>query len=120
MSAHYLKKKKKKNVFFYLKANFFNCAGGYDRGECLKTVESYDISTNKWTTMQPMKVPRGRFNAAVINNKVYAVGGCDGQKELSSAEYWDPESNSWKQLPNLPAVRSHAGKDIVDDSALIL
>lgn len=94
--------------------------GGYDRGECLKTVESYDISTNKWTTMQPMKVPRGRFNAAVINNKVYAVGGCDGQKELSSAEYWDPESNSWKQLPNLPAVRSHAGVCSMDKKLYVI
>ena len=94
--------------------------GGYDRGECLKTVESYDISTNKWTTMQPMKVPRGRFNAAVVNNKVYAVGGCDGQKELSSAEYWDPESNSWKQLPNLPAVRSHAGVCSMDKKLYVI
>lgn len=59
--------------------------------------------------MQPMKFPRGRFNAAVVNNKVYAVGGCDGQKELGSAEYWDPETNCWNKLPNLPAVRSHAG-----------
>lgn len=94
--------------------------GGYDRGECLKTVESYDISTNKWTTMQPMKVPRGRFNAAVVNNKVYAVGGCDGQKELSSAEYWDPENNSWKQLPNLPAVRSHAGVCSMDKKLYVI
>ncbi|XP_035224105.1 influenza virus NS1A-binding protein homolog isoform X1 [Stegodyphus dumicola] len=94
--------------------------GGYDRGECLKTVESYDFSTNKWTTMQPMKVPRGRFNAAVVNNKVYAVGGCDGQKELSSAEYWDPENNTWKQLPNLPAVRSHAGVCSMDKKLYVI
>ncbi|XP_015922988.2 influenza virus NS1A-binding protein homolog B isoform X2 [Parasteatoda tepidariorum] len=94
--------------------------GGYDRGECLKTVESYDFSTNKWTTMQPMKVPRGRFNAAKVNNKIYAVGGCDGQKELSSAEYWDPDTNSWKQLPNLPAVRSHAGVCSMDKKLYVV
>ncbi|GIZ05418.1 influenza virus NS1A-binding protein homolog [Caerostris extrusa] len=94
--------------------------GGYDRGECLKTVESYDFSTNKWTTMQPMKVPRGRFNAAVVNNKVYAVGGCDGQKELGSAEYWDPKTNSWKQLPGLPAVRSHAGVCSMDKKLFVV
>ncbi|KAF8797157.1 influenza virus NS1A-binding protein homolog isoform X1 [Argiope bruennichi] len=94
--------------------------GGYDRGECLKTVESYDFNTNKWTTMQPMKVPRGRFNAAVVNNKVYAVGGCDGQKDLGSAEYWDPETNSWKQLPSLPAVRSHAGVCSMDKKLYVI
>ncbi|GFQ74737.1 influenza virus NS1A-binding protein homolog [Trichonephila clavata] len=94
--------------------------GGYDRGECLKTVESYDFSTNKWTTMQPMKVPRGRFNAAVVNNKVYAVGGCDGQKDLGTAEYWDPETNSWKQLPGLPAVRSHAGVCSMDKKLFVV
>ena len=26
----------------------FDCIGGYDRGECLNTFESYDISSNKW------------------------------------------------------------------------
>ena len=36
--------------------------------------------------------------------------GCDGQKELSSAEMYDSISMNWKNLPNCPVVRSNAGK----------
>lgn len=91
-----------------LQGKLFVC-GGYDRGECLKTVESYDQLTNRWTTLKPMKIPRGRFDIAVVEDKVYAIGGSDGSKELNTAEVLDSSTMVWKQLPNLPVVRSNAG-----------
>lgn len=85
-------------------------AGGYDRGECLKTVELYDPHSNKWKKLPQMIVPRGRFDITVVNDRVYAIGGCDGNRELSSAEEFDPETNSWKMIPDCPVTRSNAGK----------
>jgi influenza virus NS1A-binding protein len=84
--------------------------GGYDRGECLKTVEVYDELRNKWKKLDPMLVPRGRFDITVVDGTVYAIGGCDGQNELNSAEMYDSVSNTWKLIPNCPIVRSNAGK----------
>jgi hypothetical protein len=49
--------------------------GGYDRGECLKTVEVYDALKNKWEKLKHMQVPRGRFDITVLDGNVYAVGG---------------------------------------------
>lgn len=59
--------------------------------------------------MAPMKKARGRFDISAVNDCIYAVGGSDGQTELSSAEMYEPEANTWKQLPNCPVARSNAG-----------
>lgn len=75
----------------------------------MKTAEVYDLFANKWAPLASMKKARGRFDIAVANDNVYAVGGSDGQKELDSAEMYDPSENVWKQLPKLPVARSNAG-----------
>lgn len=52
--------------------------GGYDRGECLRSVESYDSESNEWKNETNMTDARGRFQITVLNNAVYAVGGSNG------------------------------------------
>lgn len=52
--------------------------GGYDRGECLKCVESYDPANNGWTQQSNMLEARGRVQIAVVDGDVYAVGGSNG------------------------------------------
>lgn len=83
--------------------------GGYDRGECLKCVESYDPSTNLWANLAPLKEARGRFNIAVVLGNVYAVGGSNGLTELSTVEKYDPKLHTWTRVSNLPIARSNAG-----------
>ena len=53
--------------------------GGYDRAECLKSVESYCPETNSWTRESSMGEARGRVQIAVIGETVYAVGGSNGK-----------------------------------------
>lgn len=84
--------------------------GGYDRGECLKSVESYDPGTNLWAALAPLKEARGRFNIAVVLGNVYAVGGSNGSTELSTVEKFDPQMHKWTRVSNLPIARSNAGK----------
>lgn len=40
--------------------------GGYNREECLRTVECYDPKTDRWTFIAPMRTPRARFQMAVL------------------------------------------------------
>ena len=40
--------------------------GGYNRGECLESVECFNTLTNTWTAMPSLPHPRGRFAATVI------------------------------------------------------
>lgn len=53
--------------------------GGYDRGDCLKCVESYDPVENQWTQEPKMLEARGRVQIAVLNGDIYAVGGSNGK-----------------------------------------
>uniref|UniRef100_A0A183U5R4 CPSF_A domain-containing protein n=1 Tax=Toxocara canis TaxID=6265 RepID=A0A183U5R4_TOXCA len=48
---------------------------GYDRGECLKSAEEYDVVKGEWRQLLDMSNERGRFDAAVAAGKVYAVAG---------------------------------------------
>ncbi|ELK23308.1 Influenza virus NS1A-binding protein like protein [Myotis davidii] len=41
-------------------------AGGYNREECLRTVECYDPDTDHWSFLAPMRTPRARFQMAVL------------------------------------------------------
>lgn len=45
---------------------FFFSSGGYNREECLRTVECYDPKEDRWTFIAPMRTPRARFQMAVL------------------------------------------------------
>jgi len=83
--------------------------GGYDRGECLRTVELYDPSSNRWSQLPSMREARGRFDITVIDGKVYAVGGCNGTTELATAEVYSSDNCKWMALPPLELARSNVG-----------
>ncbi|KAE8611050.1 hypothetical protein XENTR_v10012317 [Xenopus tropicalis] len=85
-------------------------AGGYNREECLRTVECYDPETDIWTFIAPMKTPRARFQMAVLMDHLYVVGGSNGHSDdLSCGEKYDPKSNVWISVPELRSNRCNAG-----------
>ena len=92
-----------------MKRNVCFIAGGYDRGECLRSVEIYDPLLNRWTQLTPMREARGRFDITVIDGKVYAIGGCNGTTELATAEVYNSENGKWAALPPLTLARSNIG-----------
>ena len=84
--------------------------GGFDRGECLNNVCSYDPASNEWTSMPPMLAKRGRFDVTVLDGYIYAVAGSSGQNETSSAERFSVEQNKWEFIASLPVPVSNIGK----------
>jgi len=85
------------------------CVGGYDRGECLNSVELFDLNTNTWSPLKPMLVARGRFAVAEMDGCLYACGGSNGQMDLCSAECYDQYIATWISLPDMAVQRSYAG-----------
>ena len=76
----------------------------------MKSVELYSPNSNLWATLAPMKEARGRFDIAVANGKVYAVGGSNGTNELATVEMYDPLVLKWIRVAALPLARSNAGE----------
>ncbi|KAH7984438.1 hypothetical protein HPB52_020724 [Rhipicephalus sanguineus] len=92
--------------------------GGYDRGECLRTVEAYNLATNRWSSLAPMQNPRGRVDATVLHGLVYVIGGSDGSKELASAEVFN--GSTWSTLPPMPVARSNTGVCNLDNKVFVV
>uniref|UniRef100_A0A8C2ZWT1 Influenza virus NS1A binding protein a n=1 Tax=Cyclopterus lumpus TaxID=8103 RepID=A0A8C2ZWT1_CYCLU len=85
-------------------------AGGYNREECLRTVECYDPKEDRWTFIAPMRTPRARFQMAVLMGQLYVIGGSNGHSdELSCGETYDPHAAEWAQVPELRTNRCNAG-----------
>ena len=93
-------------------------AGGYDRGECLVSVEVYNTAKGRWSKLPNMLTPRARFGAAALRGRMYAVGGSDGARDLDSVHYFSFESLKWKTAASLNTARSSCGELMSSQSAL--
>ena len=85
-------------------------AGGYDRGECLVSVEVYNPAKGSWSKLPNMLTPRARFGAAALRGRLYAVGGSDGARDLDSVHYLSFESLKWETAASLKTARSSVGE----------
>jgi len=84
--------------------------GGYDRGECLNSFETYDIATNRWSKLPSMLAKRGRFDVAAVGDScLYAVAGSNGQIEENSVEKFDSAAGKWRPVASLPVRLSNIG-----------
>uniref|UniRef100_A0A0N5ATC7 BTB domain-containing protein n=1 Tax=Syphacia muris TaxID=451379 RepID=A0A0N5ATC7_9BILA len=89
--------------------------GGYDRGECMKSTEEYDVCKSEWRQLPDMISERGRFDATVASGMLYAVAGSNGNNDLKSAECYDPKTEKWRQIKALKLARSHNGCATLDN-----
>ncbi|MEL6918381.1 MAG: malectin domain-containing carbohydrate-binding protein [Bacteroidota bacterium] len=66
---------------------------------------------NGWESAAPMPDPRNHLSAATINGKVYAIGGQfghdNGVSDQDFLDVYDPNTDLWERLANLPSKRSH-------------
>jgi N-acetylneuraminic acid mutarotase len=75
-------------------------------------VACYDPARDQWTDMSPLPEPRSSFDAAVLDSKIYAIGGWKlagaAEADWHSTAYCLDLSNDnpqWKKLPDPPFQR---------------
>ncbi len=62
---------------------------------------------SSWTTMTPMLTARGGFGVAVVDGKIYAIGGLTGgDLPVSITEEYNPQTNEWTSKTPMPTPRS--------------
>ncbi|XDV14818.1 hypothetical protein PO909_015001 [Leuciscus waleckii] len=64
-------------------------------------VERYDPKTDMWTAVAPMSLSRDAVGVCLLGDRLYAVGGYDGQVYLNTVEAYDPQTNEWTQVNTL-------------------
>ena len=89
--------------------------GGVNDGESHDSMECFDPSTNEWSAMTPMSTARKKHGVAVVDGKLYAVGGDnEDDEQLSSVECFDPTTKQWSAMTPMSTVRSNLGVAVVD------
>lgn len=73
------------------------------------TIEKYDLRTNTWIQVGVMNGRRLQFGVAVIDNKLYVVGGRDGLKTSNMVECYDPLTKVWSTMPPMSTHRHGLG-----------
>ena len=61
---------------------------------------------SSWNPLTPMPTARGGLGVAVVNGKIYAIGGLSGDVPVRNNEQYDPVSNSWTVEMAMPTARS--------------
>jgi hypothetical protein len=61
-----------------------------------------------WETKAPLETPRDDFGLAVVDGRVWVMGGMSGERgsRLDSTEIYDPATNRWSSGPSLTSGRS--------------
>jgi N-acetylneuraminic acid mutarotase len=76
----------------------------------LATNEAYDPSSNTWITKAPMLTARHHAASAVVNGKLYVIGGrvegISPTVNVNVNEVYDPGKNTWSSLTPMPSKRS--------------
>ncbi|MFC1633210.1 kelch repeat-containing protein [Planctomycetota bacterium] len=71
------------------------------------TVFAYDPQTDTWTRKADMPAGRARLATAVVDGKIYAIGGSPhADAEVSTVEMYDPATDVWSRRADLPRARN--------------
>jgi N-acetylneuraminic acid mutarotase len=64
-----------------------------------------NATEDSWTTLEPMPTARSGFGVAVVDGKIYAIGGYNGSR-LSTNEMYDPAADTWTIKKSMPTARN--------------
>jgi N-acetylneuraminic acid mutarotase len=84
------------------------------------TLEVYDPKQDVWTTRKPMPTAREGCAAAVLNGKLYVLGGHAGTNILSTVESYDPVTDEWADEPPMPTPRGTPGAAVVNGTIYVV
>jgi N-acetylneuraminic acid mutarotase len=84
---------------------------GISENQFAEAVEAQAIASqetslgNYWTAEASMAVARSGLGAAVVDGKIYAIGGRNGDRILGINQQYDPTTNTWINKAAMPTPR---------------
>jgi N-acetylneuraminic acid mutarotase len=65
-----------------------------------------NATEDSWTTLEPMPTARSGLGVAVVDGKIYAIGGTNGTHRLDVNEMYDPSTDTWTAKKSMPTARA--------------
>lgn len=78
----------------------------------------------KWQIISELPTQRTGFATAVVDGKIYLIGGTPFQNRhgpygLSTVEVYDPKTNSWEQVADMPTPRTSTEAAVVNGTIYV-
>ena len=94
-----------------------------DTTQNLKLIFKLNIQNyinDTWTTKASMSTARSSLTSSAVNNKIYCIGGYDGNSTLSTNEEYDPSTDTWTTKASMPTARTALTSSVVDDKIYVI
>jgi N-acetylneuraminic acid mutarotase len=93
--------------------------GGWQKGVVISPspVEEYDPVADKWTKKPDMPGAACGLCAGVVkvvDERIYAIGGWDGEDYVSSVREYNPVTGVWTELGDMLTPRAYLSASVVD------
>ena len=100
----------------------YTFGGGYYTVGPYSNVYAYNPQTDTWdTTLTPMPTPRFAFQTYLVGDKIYAILGSQSQNtSLATVEVYDPATDTWATLPDIPDSLAWFAGAVVSDSIYVI
>jgi N-acetylneuraminic acid mutarotase len=122
------------NGKLYLFGGFTKPAKGPSAWVPIDNAWEYDPRTDNWKALAPMPSKRGAAVAALVDGKIYVIGGAGvhpGSKETSlhparphravdTNEVYDPATNIWETRQTMPTARNHSFVGVVNNKIYVI
>lgn len=97
-------------------------AGGFHTGGSVAWFDVYDPATNTWASLPDMPERRDHTSGAVVNGKMYVIGGrTHGTGLRAENDVYDFATNKWtKGLAPLPTMRAGTATAVFGDEVVII
>lgn len=76
------------------------------------SIEQYCLRRDTWRQVATMSGRRLQFGVAVLDSRLYVVGGRDGLKTLNTVECYNPHSKTWSVMPPMSTHRHGLGEHL--------
>jgi N-acetylneuraminic acid mutarotase len=92
--------------------------GGYPANrQTVRTVQIYDIASDRWEIGPPLPQPNNHGMAASVNGKIYLIGGqltADQEGYVNTVYELDPAMGAWLAKAPMPTARSGGVAVVLD------
>ena len=86
----------------------------------LPNITAVWAAEDSWISLEPMPTPRAGLGTAVVDGKIYAIGGKNEERVLNITEKYDPVTNEWTSKTSMPTARSDFGIAVYQDRIYVI
>jgi N-acetylneuraminic acid mutarotase len=80
----------------------------------------YDPVTNQWRQVADLPTARSGITAAIVEGKIYVMGGEGATGTFNQNEAFDPVRDTWQAMTPMPTARHGLGSAVVQRRIYII